>query len=330
MLQRTAPELNEDPLQPFTDFSDFQLPALRIADNGEDPIWMIVMARGTSFGDLNPSMLGAQAMVLEMDGHRIEEISREGLNDLWDMDLSIAYSVQEDDSADVVGKLTMGGVNGAAIREAISQLSPQEVDQALRQLSSQMVKGLDLRTAQVMDMEVAGGPLIIDFDGAIPDFVQRRENSSGVRLRIPELGLADGLGPTERQYTLVIRASQRVRTSVQLDTGPTWTLEYGPENSTETRDGFRYEFTVEKDAQHLMVRRTLEMRGATIPAEDFPGFIANMKKLENQETRAVRLVAVAPVESTNELLEKSAESVVPEEEATANMQTQETEQAQGQ
>jgi hypothetical protein len=223
--------------------------------------------------------------------------------------------VQTDDSADVTGKLTMGGVQGAAIREAISQLSPQEVDQALRQLSSQMVKGLDLRTAQVIDIEVAGGPLIIDFDGVIPDFVQRRENSNGARLRIPELGLADGLGPAERQYTFVLRAAQRVRTSVQLDAGPTWTLEYGPMNSTETREGFRYDFQVEKDAQHLMVRRTLEMRGVTIPAADFPGFIATMKELENQETRAVRLVEVIP--------EEVIEEVAPEEEPDSGSGTQE-------
>jgi hypothetical protein len=302
-------------MKTFASFGDFQLPALRIADNGEEPIWMFVMTRGTNFGDLDPSMLGAEAMILEPEGHRIEEISREGLNDLWDMDLGIAYSVQTDDSADVTGKLTMGGVQGAAIREAISQLSPQEVDQALRQLSSQMVKGLDLRTAQVIDIEVAGGPLIIDFDGVIPDFVQRRENSNGARLRIPELGLADGLGPAERQYTFVLRAAQRVRTSVQLDAGPTWTLEYGPMNSTETREGFRYDFQVEKDAQHLMVRRTLEMRGVTIPAADFPGFIATMKELENQETRAVRLVEVIP--------EEVIEEVAPEEEPDSGSGTQE-------
>jgi tetratricopeptide (TPR) repeat protein len=315
ILQATAPELNETPMKTFASFGDFQLPALRIADNGEEPIWMFVMTRGTNFGDLDPSMLGAEAMILEPEGHRIEEISREGLNDLWDMDLGIAYSVQTDDSADVTGKLTMGGVQGAAIREAISQLSPQEVDQALRQLSSQMVKGLDLRTAQVIDIEVAGGPLIIDFDGVIPDFVQRRENSNGARLRIPELGLADGLGPAERQYTFVLRAAQRVRTSVQLDAGPTWTLEYGPMNSTETREGFRYDFQVEKDAQHLMVRRTLEMRGVTIPAADFPGFIATMKELENQETRAVRLVEVIP--------EEVIEEVAPEEEPDSGSGTQE-------
>ncbi|MCP4094020.1 MAG: hypothetical protein GY747_11280 [Planctomycetes bacterium] len=309
VLQTTAPELDEEPMDPFQSGENYQIPALRLADNGEEPTWIAILTRGTSFGDLPPAMLGASALILEgEDAYRIEEISREGLTELWDMDLTIAYSLGQSDDAAVVGSLTMRGVQGAGIREAISQLSPQEVDQALRQLSSQMVKGLDLNTAQVIDMDVTGGPLIVNFDGSIPGFVQRRGDKNGARLRIPELGLADGLGPAERTYPFVLRGTQRARVSVQLDTGMDWTIEYGPENSTEERDGFRYDFKVDKTAQHLLVRRTLEMRGTSIPATDFPGFIATMKELENQETRAVRLHEVIPVEE--EISETSEEAAV--------------------
>ena len=315
LLQTSAPELKENPLTPFTSGADFVYPALRVAEAGAEPVWMLLLTRGTPFGELSPALLGAPAMVLEPQGYRLEEVSRDGLNELWDMDLHIAYAIKADDSAAAIGKLTMGGVQGAAIREALAQLSPQEIDQALRQLSAQMVKGLNLRTAQVSDMEITGGPLVIDFDGVIPEFVQRRENSNGARLRIPELGLADGLGPAERQYNFVMRAAQRVRTSVQLDTGSGWTLEYGPENSSEIRDGFRYDFAVEKDAQHLLVRRTLEMRGTAISAADFPSFIATMKALENQETRAVRLTEVVGEEVLEPALEEAVLEEAPLEEA---------------
>lgn len=317
VLQATAPELDENPMEAFEGGDDYQIPALRLADNGDEPTWIAIMTRGTSFGDLPPSMLGAGALVLEGDSYRLEEISRDGLNELWDMDLTIAYTLADTDDAAVVGTLTMGGVQGAGIREAISQLSPQEVDQALRQLSSQMVKGLDLQTAQVIDMDVTGGPLIVNFDGSIPGFVQRRGDKNGARLRIPELGLADGLGPAERTYPFVLRGTQRARVSVQFDTGMNWTIEYGPENSTEERDGFRYNFQVDKSDQHLLVRRTLEMRGTSIAATDFPAFIATMKELENQETRAVRLHEV--------ILEENVVTEMPAEETTAVTDSDESE-----
>ncbi|MDP7062785.1 MAG: hypothetical protein QF489_07625, partial [Planctomycetota bacterium] len=315
VLQSSAPELDEDPVDPFQSGNDYQIPALRLADNGDKPTWIAILTRGTSFGDLAPSMLGASAMILEEEGYRIEEISRDGLDELWDMNLTIAYTLGDSEVAQVVGSMTIGGVQGAGIREAISQLSPQEVDQALRQLSSQMVRGLNLQTAQVIDMDVNGGPLIVNFDGLIPGFVQTLGDKSGARLRIPELGLADGLGPAERTYPFVLRGAQRVRISVQLDAGRNWTIEYGPENSTEKRDGFRYDFQVEKGDQHLLVRRTLEMRGTSIPAADFPGFIATMKELENQESRAVRLHKVITIE---EVTPETVPASEPEEEPTGD------------
>ena len=321
LLESSAPELNEDPLQPFQDGSRFQLPCLRIAQVDEEPTWMLLMAKGAPFGDLAPSLLGAEALVLEPEGYRLEEISREGLDDLWDRDLSIAYRLGEDTTAMVSGIIEIGGMQGGSLREAISQLPPQEVDQALRQLGAQMVKGLDLNTARLVDLDVPGAPLKIEYEGTVPGFIQRSGDRFGARLRIPELGLAESLGPTDRQYDFVLRAAQGVRTRIQLDCGDSWAYEYGPTAASEHREGFHYDFTVEGDERHLVVERILRVRGARVPAVDFAEFLDHMRHLENQEKRAVQLMEVLP-EREEEPLETPVEPTSPEQEPTSPEQDQ--------
>jgi len=296
LMQSVAPELNSEPAEPFDDGSSYNTPALRLSsmEEGSEPVWLALQARGTAFGSLPSAMLGADALVLEPRGYRIETVSRAGLNDIWDLDLIVAYTIQPDESAAVVGSLAITGAKGAMLREQLAQIDPQQRDQAVRSITAQIVKGMDLTDSEFIDLEVAGAALHLNFKGAIPGFVQSSGDKYGARLRIPELGLGDGLGPAERALPFAFRSTIRMRTHVQLDASETWNLEYGPENVHTEREGFLYDFRVGKDAHHLTVDRVLIMRGLELAAEEFPAFISNMKEYENQEARAVKLIPNLP------------------------------------
>ncbi len=296
LLQPTAPELDTDPLRPFSDGSEFNTPALRLSplEEGSDVTWLMLANRGTPFGSLPAEMLGAKALVLEPKGFRIETTSTKSLEDIWDLDLQVAYTIQADESAQVLGSVRITGSQGATLREQLAQISPEQRDQGLRQLTGQMVKGLDLERAQLKDLEVAGAPLMVEFSGTIPNFVQQGGEQYGARLRLPEFHLGDGFGPAIRNLDFAFRSTMRLRTRVQLDTQGTWKLEYGPTPLHLQRDGFAYDFEVEKDEQHLAVNRTLWMRGLEIPADEFPNFVDKLRQQENQEARAVRLIPNAP------------------------------------
>jgi len=292
LIQSTAPELNAAPAEPFSDGSSYNTPALRLGnmEEGSEPVWIAVQARGTAFGSLPSEMLGAEALILEPRGFRFETISRAGLEDIWDLDLIVAYTIQSNDSAEVVGNFAITGAGGAMLREQLAQVDPQQRDQAVRSITAQIVKGMDLTDSEFVDLEAAGAPLKLKFRGNIPGFVQGSGEKFGARLRIPELGLGDGLGPADRELPFAFRSTIRMRTHVQLDATDSWIIEYGPESVLSEREGFLYDFRVGKDAQHLTVDRVLVMRGLEMPASEFPAFISSMKEFENQEARAVRLI----------------------------------------
>lgn len=316
-LQSEAPELLDEPNRPFHDGSDYRVPALRLSDmqEGGEVVWLAPQSRGTAFGSLASQMMGAEAMVLEPEGFRLEPISRAGLDDIWDLDLAIAYAIQPNESANVEGTIRITGAQGAAVREQIAQISPLQRDQAVRQITAQLVKGLDLTGSELPELETAGAPLTLVFTGNIPDFVQKSGDNYGARLRIPELGLGDGLGPAERELPFAFRQTMRMKVHVQLDTGGTWLIEYGPTDTRREEDGFLYDFKVAKGEHHLSVDRVLMMRGLELAPEAFPGFVADLKAFENQESRAVRLVPDLPepvVEPEEVLLEEQPDGSVEE------------------
>ena len=80
---------------------------------------------------------------------------------------------------------------------------------------------------------------------------------------------------------------------VEVDAGEAWTLDYGPQSRSEQRDGFLYRFDVDAQPTKLRVARLLEMKGMVVPAQEFPAFLALVAELEKEESRAVRLEAVA-------------------------------------
>lgn len=295
-IQAEAPELVDEPNRPFSDGSDYRVPALRLSDmeEGGAVMWLAPQSRGTAFGSLSAQMLGADAMVLEPEGYRVETLSRDGLEDIWDLDLAIAYVIQPNESANVEGTVRITGAQGAAVREQIAQISPMQRDQAIRQITAQMVKGLDLQDSELPDLETPGAPLTIQFTGSIPGFVQKSGEKYGARLRIPEMGLGDGLGPAERELPFAFRQTMRMKVHVQLDTGGTWLIDYGPTDTRREEEGFLYDFKVAKDEHHLSVDRVLMMRGLELAPEAFAGFVADLKAFENQESRAVRLAPDLP------------------------------------
>jgi hypothetical protein len=190
----------------------------------------------------------------------------------------------------VEGGLAITGAQGETLREQLAQVSPQQRDQAVRQITAQLVKGLDLTSSEIVGLETAGASLQLDFMGTIPGYVQRNGDKYGARLRLPELGLADGLGAAERELPFAFRDTLRMRVHAQLDTNESWILEYGPTDSHQEMEGFLYDFKVASDEFHLSVDRTLTMRGLVVEAADFPAFLETLRGYENQASRAVRLV----------------------------------------
>ncbi|MEM7517474.1 MAG: hypothetical protein AAF368_11205 [Planctomycetota bacterium] len=94
--------------------------------------------------------------------------------------------------------------------------------------------------------------------------------------------LAESLGGAERDWPFVSRAAdmgrEKMQISIQFPEG--YEFAYAPETQVVERPGITAGFKVERTDTKLVLTRHMTIAGAHIEPEDFPGFLAEMKRLD--------------------------------------------------
>lgn len=288
--EAVAPELDPEPLQAFEDLRGYDVPALRLA--GEPPVWVLTPSgRGEAFGAIPAGLAGAQVLVLQDEGARVESLPRDGLADAWDLDLQVAYDLGPDGSATAEGRVRITTSQGVLLREQLGQASAQQREGAARNFAGQMIPGLDLAAFEFTDLARRGAPLELSFSGTVPGFVRERGGTFQAALPIRPTGLATGVGPAQRRWPLAMRFSQRQRVSVAI-TGEGWRVAAGPQAYREVREGFEHALAVVPEDGRWTATRTFLVRGAVLQPAEVPAFLARESELEREIARAVELERV--------------------------------------
>jgi len=286
-----SPELDPDPEPAFVDHGRYGMPCLRLSVGGGEPLWVLIPPGGRelAFGSIPDEFAGARALILGTDPLEYDEVPRTDLADSWALDLDVTYRLDAAGDAAAEGKVRVTGARGALVREQVSQIEPQQRSQVARNLASTMIQGLDLGEWEFVDLDRSGAPLVLAFSGRVPGFVEGVEPSQSCRLRLPPADLSTSFGPSEREWPLVFRSTNRTRARVRVECGDAWSYEYGPETQEETRDGFRYELSVEREDAALEVQRVIELRGLYLRPDAVPEFLTRAKEYEDTEKREVTL-----------------------------------------
>jgi hypothetical protein len=188
----------------------------------------------------------------------------------------------------------------------IRDLTPEERQQAKQSIVSSVVPGMDIDSAEFVNLEQAGAGFTLTFHGRVPDFVIKRGEMFGARLNMPSEGMTAQLGTGERELDLAMRMRMSAFAQITLDGGGAWTIDYGPETSAIQADGLDYQFHVDKNEQKLSLTREVRLDGLYVTAGAFPDFLAQMREMEQQEQRAARLF---PVPEPEEIIEEPAEAI---------------------
>jgi hypothetical protein len=290
-----APELDPRPEHIFKSLDDYGSMVLRLepTDSDPNPAWVYLPydGRGYPFLSIPDQLAGASVAVFGSDQTRHENFPRATLDASWTLDLTVTYSLQGDGSATTTGSMAMTNADGPLLREKIRQIQPSQRSQAARQIVSQTVPGIDLDHWEFVDLDVSGAPFVFNFVGKIPGFVLGDGAKRGCRLRFPPMQLSTSLGAAERDWPLAFRTIMGVRMRVRLELNGLYDFEYGPVDTLEERDGFRYDFKVKRETDVLEVQRVLRISGMWLEPEEVPGFLDTARKNEQDEKRAVRLIA---------------------------------------
>lgn len=290
-----APELDPRPVKAFTLARDWNGIAMVLElerDGDPAPAWFRAgSGRGAQFGVMSPENAGARCLFLDAAGKRWRsgEVSRQALEGIWDSDLELVYTLQEDGTAHVQGRWRRTTPQGSVLREQVSSAGQVQRDAFVRSVVSTFVPGLDLEGSGLVGLRDRGAPLELTFEGSIRQFVQEAGGTLTADLRVPPTRLSSGLGGARRVWPVALRVSQRERVRVRLEPGSAWTIVGGPEDFTEERPGFLHSLEGIEDGEAREWHRRLLIRGPRVEAGEMGTFLQGAAAREREEAGPVRL-----------------------------------------
>ncbi|MFT5058808.1 MAG: hypothetical protein ACI89E_001587, partial [Planctomycetota bacterium] len=312
-----SPEIDPEPMALFKNQGSYNKPVIRIQD-GEQVIWQVPpSSKGMAFGTIPDSMAGAKVLVLQEEGTRFEELSRDQLQESWDTELDLNWTVGADGKANLRGTWAVTTANGANLRRQLAQAAEAQRDGFVRRYVPSFVPGLDLGNYELLDLQSAGAPFRLSFEGTRPDFVESTERGQKIDLRLPDTGLSTGLGPSQRIWPLAARMSNRMRLKVTVTYPEDWTVFAGPQAFSEERQGYRHTVHVDSGGNTWSLERIFELRGLLLEADEMPSFLERAAELEREESRPLEMkgpekaLDVAP-EKVQEAQEAPEEPEAPE------------------
>jgi len=220
---------------------------------------------------------------------RMEELSRNQLEDSWSIDMDVSYTLDADGSARVQGQMRITNAQGAVLREQLSQTGAAQREGAARNMVAQMVPGLDLSSFDFPGLDRRGEHFELRFEGRVPGFVRRAGGEHLVDLRLPPTNLSTSLGPAQRTWPLALRVTQRSRARVRVDPGSAWRIVGAPTGFREEREGYLHALELKTGGKLWEATRTFVLRGLELDAEEMPAFLRRAAELEREETRPLKL-----------------------------------------
>ena len=290
-----APELDPRPVKAFTLARDWNGIAMVVEldrDGERAPAWFRAgSGRGAQFGVMLPENAGARCLFLDAAGTRWRagEVSRQALEGIWDSDLELVYTLQEDGTALVGGRWRRSTPQGAVLREQVSSAGQVQRDAFVRNVVSTFVPGMDLLSYELVGLRERGAPLELTFEGTIRQFVQETGGVLTADLRVQPTRLSSGLGGAQRVWPLALRVSQRERVRVRLEPGSAWSIVGGPEDFSEERPGFLHSLEGIEDGEAREWHRRLLIRGLRVEAGEMGSFLQEAAAREREEAGPVRL-----------------------------------------
>ncbi|MFQ5749085.1 MAG: hypothetical protein ACE5H3_06465 [Planctomycetota bacterium] len=278
-----SPRLDPGLMEAFQLPTRYSVPLIRLA-GPEGPVWVLFQLRGAPFGRLPESLAGAEVLILDPAGPRLEHLPTRDLEDAWSQDFRAHFEVEPLGDARVEGEFALRTYQGTGTRTQVAGLDSRRREAFVRRTVAALVPGLALQSFSFADLDQAGAPLRILFEGRISGFLDASPSGFACRRRLPPANLVQQLGPAIRTTDLFLPAFLRNRARVRIDLPPGFRFSSAPRKRELQRDGFLYRLEVLDDGPgSLEFQRTLSLYGLRLPKGEVAAFQRSLRGFEQEE-----------------------------------------------
>ncbi|MFN0205147.1 MAG: hypothetical protein ACKVS6_02390, partial [Planctomycetota bacterium] len=283
---RAIPEGGDDEPEPeFLDASRYHRVLFRIHPReGGEPIWVDVSLKLQPFGERPAALSGSEAFVTNEYNPEIIKLPLLPDDESIPLELLSSFELRGGQTAIAKVQLTLHNEQSWGAREQIRNQTADIKKTIASQISNQFVEGVELINFDFPNMSDASSPLKFIFEGNVNNFL--RQGTSGLEAPsvVRPIPLAKQFaGRSKRKLPVRLRVVQLFKENVTVTPGEMQTFGEIPKDVIKNGFGIDYQLRFKQAGGSLMIERTLKLTPVTIPAEDYPSFMALCREIEEAE-----------------------------------------------
>ncbi|MHC4973236.1 MAG: DUF3858 domain-containing protein [Planctomycetota bacterium] len=241
------------------------------------------------FGLIPAAYRGSAAYLASEEGGRIIRLPEGG------PDLSTSSSFEiflgaDATEARVTGELVYRSLRSYRSKRAYVDTSEDSRRKAAERQLTRYFANPELTRYELPELETPGKPFRIRVEGTMKTYLAAQGDVYVAGLGLPPSGMTAGfVERTERTYDLVLDSQYTNRDEYVIHLGESFVVSRLPESHVVVHAAGTYSLTWRQEGRRVHVRRELHLQPARYTPDEFAGFVAWCKGIDDAEQRKLEL-----------------------------------------
>ncbi|MHC4492629.1 MAG: hypothetical protein ACYTDU_13495, partial [Planctomycetota bacterium] len=271
------------------DPSAFRERFLWLMPRDAEPIAFFMGPRLAPFGLIPAAYRGSAAFLASEEGGRIIRLPEGGP----DVSTSSSFEIflgADETHVRVKGELVRRSQGSYRAKRTFLDMTADNRRKAAEGRLTRFFANPELTRYELPDLKTPGKPLRFLLEGTMKTYLAAQGDVFVVGLGLPPSAMTAGfVERAERTYDLVLKNRHHGRDEFVIDLGGAFEVSRLPESYVVFHAAGTYSLTWRQRGRRILVRREVHLKPARYAPDEFPGFVAWCKGIDDAEQRKLEL-----------------------------------------
>jgi tetratricopeptide (TPR) repeat protein len=270
----------------------FSAPFLWLEPRDGAPHAFFMGSRHAPYGIVPEAYRGSDAFLCSESGGAIIRLPAGGADLNNGAAFRIALGEKSEDTR-IAGDVTYRGTGGYRFKRQLEEMPQDGRRKFAEGQLSQYFASPTLESYELPGLETRGEPLVVRLSGTMPQYLSRQGDRFVASLGLPATDMTSRyVHRPERVYDLILNVHDDGVDTYEIDLGDAFDVVSLPGDHLAVHALGTYSLTFRRDGQTIRVRRERHLRPARYTPEQYAGFVAWCKGIDDAEQAKIELRAV--------------------------------------
>ena len=270
----------------------FNAPFLWLEPRDGEPHAFFMGSRHTPYGLVPEAFRGSDAFLCSDEGGEIIRLPEGGIDVGNGAHLRVALGEQPGDTR-ISGDVTYRSGGGYRFKRQLEEMPQDDRRKFAEGQLSQYFTSPTLESYELPGLDVRGKPLVVRLEGTMPQYLSPQGDRFVASLGLPASDMTSSyVHRPERVYDLILDVRDDAVDTYEIDLGESFEIVTMPQDHLAVQELGTYSLTFRRSGKVVRVRRERHLRPARYTPEQFAGFVAWCKAIDDAEQAKIEFRAV--------------------------------------